>query len=553
MASAAGAPSLSGPNARAARARAAHRARSVAAAGTLALSLVWLAAASPTARAAIAPGSVNMVSESGDYIGRGTDRLFDAPGAVSMTGGADFVQVTATATGTSEEFQLEFAPPAGRRLEVGEYTGAERFPFEAEGSPGLTVSGPGSECNEDFGRFVIKDIRFDRSGKVTRLWALYEEHCERPEAPALFGEVRIGEPLAHRPERVEPAAIEWPRTAVGAKGEGVLVTVVGGESGAAIGAVSLRGKNPHDFAIPSNGCAGAVLSPGARCKVKVVAKPTAPGLRTAALVVADTSGAKTSVRLAVDAEPLLKLDSATLVSEPGDFIGGGTDRLFDNPHAVSLRGEPAHVELTAEHNGDSFTFDFAAPSGKQLEVGDYPGAERYPFQAEGSPGLSVSGDGSGCNQDFGRFTVKDIHFDASGRPDRFWALYEQHCERPEAPALFGEVRVGEPATEAPEAVEPAAVAWPHTAVGASAVSVPVTVIGGESGAHLVAVGLEGEDAGDFTIPSDGCDGANLTPGHRCELTVAVKPTAAGPRAAQLVVADNSGARTVVPLSLDAGP
>jgi hypothetical protein len=46
--------------------------------------------------------------------------------------------------------------------------------------------------------------------------------------------------------------------------------------------------------------------------------------------------------------------------------------------------------------------------------------------------------------------------------------------------------------------------WPRTAVGASGVHVPVTFGAGESAAQIAAVELEGEDAPDFSIASDGC-------------------------------------------------
>jgi hypothetical protein len=66
--------------------------------------------------------------------------------------------------------------------------------------------------------------------------------------------------------------------------------------------------------------------------------------------------------------------------------------------------------------------------------------------------------------------VKDIHVDGSGNVDRFWALYEQHCEGASSPALFGEVRVGEPPASEGVEVEPGAVRWPSTAVGSTPTS-----------------------------------------------------------------------------------
>ena len=240
-----------------------------------------------------------------------------------------------------------------------------------------------------------------------------------------------------------------------------------------------------------------------------------------------------------------------MVSGAGDFIGGGTDRLFDTPAGTaSIGGGLGHVEVSVSGEGGSFSFDFAPPAGKQLEVGEYSGAQRYPFEPVGSPGLSVSGNGRGCNEDFGRFIVKDIHINGSGNVDRFWALYEQHCETAKAPALFGEVRVGEPPASAPEAVEPAAVDWPSTAVGSSGLVVPLTVIAGEGGARITAVQLEGESAANFSVPSDGCVGTILLAGERCQLDAAVKPTALGALAAQLVLTDSSGATTTVPLAVN---
>jgi hypothetical protein len=297
-----------------------------------------------------------------------------------------------------------------------------------------------------------------------------------------------------------------------------------------------------------------VLAAGARCQLYVKPKATAPGARTAQLFVTDNSGAKTTTALTVNAEPLLRKDSVTMVSESGDFVGQGTDRLFDSPPgSVYLRGGLSHVEVSASGEPGEFSFDFAPPAGMQLEVGEYAGAQRYPFEPAGVPGLSVSGDARGCNNDYGRFIVRDVHVDNSGKVDRFWALYEQHCEAPGAPALFGEVRVGEPTPSAPEVAQPAAIDWPDTLVSQRGVPVPVTVIAGEAGAHVTAVRVEGADPGDFSVTSDGCEGAVLGEGARCQLAVGVKPSASGTRTAALTITDASGAVTTIALEVHAEP
>ena len=72
-------------------------------------------------------------------------------------------------------------------------------------------------------------------------------------------------------------------------------------------------------------------------------------------------------------------------------------------------------------------------------MGVYENAARFPFQDPSQPGLSVSGDGRGCNTLTGRFEVNQVVYGANNEIDAFWATFEQHCEGA-APALRGEIR-----------------------------------------------------------------------------------------------------------------
>lgn len=136
-----------------------------------------------------------------------------------------------------------------------------------------------------------------------------------------------------------------------------------------------------------------------------------------------------------------QVTSLTLNSDPGDFIGGGQSLFltpadgtfsattnFDSGVSVSLFG-PVHF----------WFLDFAAAGDVPLTVGTYTGATRFPFQAFSQPGLSVDGDGRGCNTLTGSFTVVEINYGASGGVNSFDALFEQHCEGA-TPALRGEIR-----------------------------------------------------------------------------------------------------------------
>jgi len=136
-----------------------------------------------------------------------------------------------------------------------------------------------------------------------------------------------------------------------------------------------------------------------------------------------------------------QVTSLTLNSDPGDFIGGGQSLFltpadgtfnattnFDSGVSVSFFG-PTHF----------WFLDFAAAGHVPLTVGTYTGATRFPFQAFSEPGLSVDGDGRGCNTLTGSFTVVEINYGAGGGVNSFDALFEQHCEGA-TPALRGEIR-----------------------------------------------------------------------------------------------------------------
>src|SRR5215470_6918814 len=143
-------------------------------------------------------------------------------------------------------------------------------------------------------------------------------------------------------------------------------------------------------------------------------------------------------------------DFVVMFSDPGDWIGGGSQRLFRNgDSSITMGGSPGYVTVNVSGGtfGDSYSMDFAAPPGDTLAPGYYIHAQRAPFREAGRPGIDIYGSGRGCNEDSGQFQVRDIAFSGSTLT-RLWIVYEQHCEGGTA-ALFGEVRVGEPPTSNP--------------------------------------------------------------------------------------------------------
>jgi hypothetical protein len=196
-----------------------------------------------------------------------------------------------------------------------------------------------------------------------------------------------------------------------------------------------------------------------------------------------------------------QVTSISLNSDSGDFIGLGqttfltpADGTFNasagtNTVSINFFGQP----------GTFWFFEFAAPNGQALTVGTYTGAARFPFQLPTQPGLSVSGDGRGCNTLSGTFTVLEISLGANNTVNSFDATFEQHCEEA-APALRGEIRFNANPTvmvTAPShlsVVEKQNVHFTVTATDAQGRHVVLTATGVPTGATFVD---NGDNTGTF--------------------------------------------------------
>jgi hypothetical protein len=70
-------------------------------------------------------------------------------------------------------------------------------------------------------------------------------------------------------------------------------------------------------------------------------------------------------------------------------------------------------------------------------VGDYHNAERTGFQTGRAPGLNVYGEGRGCNNVYGSFSIDQLVADGAGTITQLQMSFVQHCETPAAPAMRG--------------------------------------------------------------------------------------------------------------------
>ncbi|MEU4200378.1 hypothetical protein AB0B79_07100 [Streptomyces sp. NPDC039022] len=164
------------------------------------------------------------------------------------------------------------------------------------------------------------------------------------------------------------------------------------------------------------------------------------GSAAVALCTAAGLGGALATPAAAAAEPT-PVTSYTYTSVAGDYIGQGRAGTYREPTAkITLTGNAGEVRVRVEGAEDLWDIDIAAPKGEQLRPGVYRDAERAAFRTGRSPGLDVGGNGRGCNEVYGQFTVDQIATDASGAVTLLDASYTQKCESAAAQPLKGTVK-----------------------------------------------------------------------------------------------------------------
>jgi hypothetical protein len=131
------------------------------------------------------PNFIRLQSDAGDYIGGGrTFEYTQANAIIRVNPASNVVHISVQG---DELWYGDFAVPAGVPLRTGTYTGATRFPFNAQESPGLAWSGEGRGCNTLAGSFTIDTLGY-AGGALTALDLRFEQHCGQG-AAALRGTI----------------------------------------------------------------------------------------------------------------------------------------------------------------------------------------------------------------------------------------------------------------------------------------------------------------------------------------------------------------------------
>lgn len=150
--------------------------------------------------------------------------------------------------------------------------------------------------------------------------------------------------------------------------------------------------------------------------------------------------------------------SVSMYSEPGNWVGGalgapevdwvhGVDGIFE---ASANYGSNTDGVNIVYDNGSLWNFQFTAPSydpstntnnGQPLRDGLYTGAQRFPFNSPTRPGLTISGNGRGDNEDSGWFDILNIAYNPDGTLASLAVDFAQYdTTHSTGPGLYGSLR-----------------------------------------------------------------------------------------------------------------
>ncbi|MEU7530087.1 hypothetical protein AB0A74_30475 [Saccharothrix sp. NPDC042600] len=223
--------------------------------------------------------------------------------------------------------------------------------------------------------------------------------------------------------------------------------------------------------------------------------------------------------------------SASFTGDPGDWVTQGLSYKYNTDAGDSVRASGSenndYVRVNIDGaNGDWWSVEFAAPQGQQPTVGTYTDAQRYPFQPSTAPGLDYSGNGRGCNQLGGTFTIEAIEFGPRGYVERLDATFEQHCEFA-AVAARGEVHVLNPPPPAQLSLDIAV----STSGTASSLNGKATINGTVDCSAPVRIHLNGRVAqvkNNVLIRGDYATAVDCVPGAATPWTAMADPTGTTP-------------------------
>ena len=218
-----------------------------------------------------------------------------------------------------------------------------------------------------------------------------------------------------------------------------------------------------------------------------------------------------------------------LDSTPGEYVVGGKTLAFTPENATIGAGQFGDgLFMSVSNDNNHFFADITPPTGQALLPGTYPTTR---FDTASTAGLSVTGNGVGCNSATGSITVHEVSIQTQPQfiVERFAATFEYRCEGV-SPPLFGELRYLSSVDVRAATVDPYNAILGQSLVDVMGVPRTITIANvGTLDLALGSASFTGPNAADFSVVNDKCSNSTLAPAVSCTLDVAATPSAVGTR------------------------
>jgi uncharacterized repeat protein (TIGR02543 family) len=351
-------------------------------------------------------------SQQGDFVGSGKKGVLSLANSFwSVTSARDGNTINVQIDDAFDRWRIDFSAPEGQPLTVGYYSAARRYPFTPFN--GLSVTGPGSGCNQLTGRFVVLEVAIASNGTVERFAADFEQHCE-DQVPAVFGAIRYNATV----DEVVPFDGAYPSYDLA-----LTQPINGRVSGGGI-----------TCSASASQCSLTLLAAG---QVTLTATPD-PGYIFVGWTDDCSGGATTTLHVNGPKRCSARFDVAVTTSprtllqwdsQPANGLARGRSEVLSlvNSRWSSLVQQDS-VQLTVKSVGprsDSYwTLVFRAPQGEVLQTGRrYANADDFP--APGIAGFAIFGNGIFCSG--GEFTIRELSIAAPNTLLRFAADFVLDC------------------------------------------------------------------------------------------------------------------------------
>jgi len=129
-------------------------------------------------------------------------------------------------------------------------------------------------------------------------------------------------------------------------------------------------------------------------------------------------------------------DELSWLSAHGDYIGGGQPVDYTGS-SVRVGGSLGGVDVNVAVGPPGWNLQLIAPAGEQLTTGTYPDATGTIPDA--GPGIDIEGEGRGCDDTRGTFTIYQIASGPDGTLTQLNATFSQTCDNSAGP-LVGLIR-----------------------------------------------------------------------------------------------------------------